>query len=185
MRQSKNPKQQSTLTRFERLTLYTALAASLSAAVLTPAITYYLFDAGSKEYEERGRLVQVDGYGYIDRVEFAKGGPAVAKIDASNTFLNAGRRPLKNLELYVSGSGDPGSRPVPTATGRVLERVRADAKLSIYSVSGTVAPNDQLEIKVLAPHTTWLALRTEFGDTVDLHYPSKWYGATAASAAAQ
>jgi hypothetical protein len=181
LRRPRKPPERSTLTKFERLSLYSGLGIALASAILTPAITYFILDPAAKDYEQRGRLVQVDGFGGIQSISGNEDG-AVAKIDSSNVLRNTGQRPLKGLELYMSPP-PLNLDAEPVIAGRVLERTKSDAKLAIYAVSGALGAGDEIDIRLIADHNTWLAVRTEHGDTVELRYPTRWYNVTPSSAA--
>ena len=174
------------ISKYERLALGASLLAmliSLFAAVVSPIATYYWFDPQTKENKERGFLLVVDsavadiGYSGSPVLGAHQATPQL-KPEFESTFdlLNAGKRPIKELQLFVGLPPGATRQTSVSATGRVTELTKSDPRHAIFSVGGALAPGETVQIHFHGPQDSGLVVRTEHGDTTVLHAAdeSKW-----------
>jgi hypothetical protein len=162
-----------TLSKYERLTLLfsvVSLGFSLFAAVLSPLVTYYWVDPQARDYKERGFLVQTSravwDTGFVGQSGLR---PELGYDDITVTLVNAGRRPVKEISIFLGRPGQSLAGDVVGAEGRVVEKVKTDAQYSLYLVSGALAPSETLTLRMQVGHNTGATIVTEHGDRLNVY----------------
>jgi hypothetical protein len=160
------------MSKYERLSLVTsslALLVALSAAVITPWVTYHWLDTSTKEYERRGRFAVVR----FEREEPAKPNAGQApdpKGSEGRIFVeakNVGERPIEYAQVflvYPAFGSRSSAAPTVTAYGRAIAEKKEQGSSVFFTLAGAIAPGDSIAITVTGSVGA-MSLSTKHGDS--------------------